>query len=136
LVRVRATVNDPQAAIESLYEDALEIYERAREEVTIERRDGGRQRYAATRYKQQIDKGHDEGILVPTVAKIIRQPTLGFSHLENARRPDLMVETLVLDESKPYHHLFAAETVRTARVRMAAYYDRHPEDSDSTGTSS
>lgn len=118
-----------QAAIEALYDDALDIYERAREEVTIERRDGGRQRYAATRYKQEIDKGYAGGVLVPTVARIIRRPTLGFSHLENARRPDLMLETLVLDETKPYHRLFTSETVRTARARMTAYNVRHPEGS-------
>lgn len=117
-----------KAAIEALYNDALEIYEQAREEVTIGRSDGRRQRYAATRYKQQIDKGYAEGLLVPAIAWIIRRPTLGFSHLENARRPDLMLETLVLDERKPYHRLFTPETVRAARARMAAYYERHPED--------
>jgi hypothetical protein len=116
------------AAIEALYADALEIYERARAEVTIERRDGRRQRYAATRYKQQIDKGYAEGILVPTIARIIRRPTLGFGHLEAADRPDLMLETLVLDAKKPYHRLFVPQTVGIARARMAAHEARHPPE--------
>lgn len=120
------TSDDPTAAaLEALYSDALEIYERARTEVTIERRDGSRQRYAAIRYKQQIDKGYAEGLLVPTIARIIRRPTLGFGHLEAAGRPDLMLETLVLDAKRLYHGLFAPETVRIARARMAAYEARH-----------
>lgn len=119
------TPTSADRAIEQLYADALEIYERTRAEVTIERSDGRRQRYAATRYKQQIDRGYAERILVPTIAGIVKQPTLGFSHLEAAGRPDLMLETLVLDESKSYHRLFAPETIRTARARMAAYRERH-----------
>jgi len=93
--------------------------------VTITRSDGGSQKYAATRYKQQIDKGKEEGTLVPTIARILRRPTLGFSHLENARRPDLMLETLVLDTEKPYHHLFSPATVQLAEARMAEYRARH-----------
>jgi hypothetical protein len=116
-----------KSALVQLYADALEIYERARTEVTIERSDGSRQHYAPVRFKQEIDRGRDEGTLVPTVARILRRPTLGFSHLEAAGRPDLMLETLVLDETKPYHHLFTAKTVELARARMAAYAKRHAE---------
>lgn len=120
--------NDPErtaAALEQLYEDALGIYDRARKEVTIERKDGRTQKYAANRFKQQIDKGRGESVLVPTIARIVRRPTLGFGHLENAERPDLMLETLVLDSSKPYHHLFSGRTVQIARERMDDYKDRH-----------
>lgn len=78
--------------------DALEIYEVARREVTISRSDGGEQKYAAVPYKQ-----HEAG------------------------RPDLMVETLVLDTSKPYHDLFSPKTIAAARDRMDDYYRRHPE---------
>jgi hypothetical protein len=65
-------------------------------------------------------------MLVPTVARIIRRPTLGFGHLENAGRPDLMLETLVIDKSKPYHRLFSPTTVKLARDRMDDYRKRHP----------
>lgn len=119
-----AIAEDPEganAALELLYVDTTEIYERAREEVTIERLDGRQQKYAATRYKQQIDKGYANDELVPTVARIVRRRTTGFGHLEQARRPDLMLETLVLDTNKPYHRLFSPATVQVARERIAQY---------------
>src|SRR3954452_6229713 len=62
-----ANPNEMETAMELLYADAMNIYERARQEVTIERSDGRQQKYAAVRYKQQIEKGHEEGMLVPTI---------------------------------------------------------------------
>jgi hypothetical protein len=126
-VQMEATRNPEatEAALDQLYNDALRIYDRAREEVTIERKDGRRQKYAAVRFKQQIEKGHEEGMIVPAVARIVRKPTLGFGHLEDARRPDLMLETLVLDADKPYHDLFSPATVEIARNRMKEYAERH-----------
>lgn len=120
-VKMALEQNAQQAhdAMNHLYADALDIYERARREVTIERKDGRRQKYAPTRYKQQIEKGYEEEALVPAVARIIRRPTLGFGHLEEANRPDLMLETLVLDADKPYHRFFSPTTVETARERMS-----------------
>jgi hypothetical protein len=106
-------------ALEQLYADALEIYERAREEVRIPRKDGSQQKYAAVRFKQQIEKGHAGGTIVPTVARIVRRPTKGFGHLENAGRHDLMLENLVIDEEKPYHHFFSPETIGASEDRMA-----------------
>ncbi len=38
-----------------------------------------------------------------------------------------MLETLVIDPTKPYHHLFSPNTVRAARERMAEYAASHPE---------
>jgi hypothetical protein len=111
-----ATANKTE--LELLYDDLMEIYERAREEVTIPRSDGSQQRYAAVRFKQQIERARENNELVPAVARIIRKPTRGFGHLEAAGRPDLMVETLVLDASKPYHRFFTTKTVETARRRM------------------
>lgn len=125
-----AAADDPagaRTAMEQLYADALQIYERAREEVTIERKDGTRQRYAANRYKPQIEKGYRENALVPAIARIVRRRTLGFGHLENAGRPDLMVETLVLDETKPYHRFFSSKTIQKARERMKDYEHRYAE---------
>ena len=60
-------------------------------------------------------------MLVPAVAQILRRPTLGFGHLAAAGRPDLMLETLVLDASKPYHAFFTARTIQLARERMDDY---------------
>lgn len=115
-------------ALERLYEDALEIYERARAEVTIPRSDGTHQKYAAVRYKQQIERAYRNNELVPAIARTVKKPTVGFGHLEAAGRPDLMLETLVLDEMKPYHRLFDPKTVRIAKQRMAEYAARHPEE--------
>lgn len=124
-----ARSGDTEAVLERLYGDALEIYERAREEVTIPRSDGTRQKYAAVRYKQQIERAYANRELVPAIARIIRRPTLGFGHLEEAGRRDLMLETLVLDTTKPYHFLFTPKSVQMARERMAEYESRHPEQS-------
>jgi hypothetical protein len=110
--------DEAHSAMALLYKDALNIYERARHEVTIERSDGTRQRYAAVRYRNQILAGWDNNELVRTIARIVRKPTLGFSHLEKAGRPDLMLETLVLDSGKPYHRFFTKNTIETARQRM------------------
>jgi hypothetical protein len=119
-------------ALRQLYEDALNLYERARQEVSITRKDGRRQKYAATRYKQQIEKGHAANVLVPTIARMLKKRTLGFGHLEEARRPDLMMEqALVLNTSKPYHALFPPTTLQRARERMADYFARHPRDESS-----
>lgn len=107
-----------EAAMVLLYEDALEIYERARNEVEIDRKDGTKQKYAAVRFRRQIEEGWESNALVPAIARIVRKPTLGFGHLENAGRPDLMVENLVIDERKPYHRFFTAKTVEVARERM------------------
>ncbi len=120
---------DPQgtrAALEALYTDAVDVYERAREEVTIERSDGKRQKYAAVRYKQQIDRGYADNELVPTLARIVRRRTTGFGHLEDARRPDLMVENLIIDPEKPYHSLWSPTTIQVAKRRMDDYYATHP----------
>jgi hypothetical protein len=125
-----ATLEDPRstnAAMEQLYDDALEIYDRAREEVTIPRKDGTRRRYAANRYKRQIETARREDALVPAIARIVRRRTLGFGHLEEAGRPDLMVETLVLDETKPYHRFFSTKTIQQARDRMLDYEARHSQ---------
>lgn len=108
-------------AMKQLYADAIEIYERARKEVMIPRSDGTEQKYAPVRYKRQIDKGWENDELVPTIAKIVRKETLGFGHLVNAGRYDLLLETLILDESKPYHRFFTAKTIEAARARMHEY---------------
>lgn len=115
-----------KAAIEALYKDCCHIYETARQEVTILRSDGTRQKYAAVRFMQQMKRAHDERRLIEVVAQTVERHTKGFGHLEAAGRDDLMLESFVLDESKPYHRLFNAQTVRTAQDRMTEYYRWHP----------
>jgi hypothetical protein len=115
------------AMVEQLYADAMEIYEVARREVTIPRKDGRTQRYAANRYRQQIQRAYAEDQLVEAIGRIVRRRTQGFGHLEAAGRHDLMLETLVLDDRKSYHRLFPVATVQAAKARMEEYKARHSE---------
>lgn len=116
-----------RAALAVLYDDCCHIYETARREVTIRRGDGTTQKYAAIRFKQQMDRAHAEGRLLAAVARTVERRTTGFGHLANAGRVDLMLETFVLDESRPYHDLFDARTLQAARDRMAEYYRARPD---------
>jgi len=104
-----------------LYEDLVELFEQTKAEVRIPDGKGGQKPYVATRFKQSIDRGHKTGLIVPAVTGIVRRPTEGFSHLAEEERPDLMVETLVLDQTKPYHHLFSENTKASARANLETY---------------
>jgi len=119
--RLEATA-DASLTHERLYVDLVTLYERTKAEVRIAAPGGGDRPYIASRFKQAIDRGHREGTLVPVVARIVRAPTEGLEHLAEAGRPDLMVESTVLDESKPYHHLFSEKTKTHARATLSAYY--------------
>jgi hypothetical protein len=111
--------DEREAALRLLYQDAMRLYERARDEVTIQWSDGRTGPYVAVRYKQAIEKTQDnKALLVPTIARIVKKRTIGFGHLEAANRPDLMVETLVLDTTKPYHRFFTSATIDVARQRL------------------
>jgi hypothetical protein len=77
------------------------------------------------RFKQAIDRGRREGTLVPVVGRIVRGPTEGFGRLAEAGRRDLMVETLVLDESKPYHRFFTAKSKELARANLDLYESQY-----------
>lgn len=111
-----------------LYRDLQNLYERTKAEVRIPM-PGGRDRpFIASRLKQAIDRGRRESTLVPVVARIVKDKSGGFQHLANARRPDLMIETLVLDETKTYHRLFVDKTKLQARANLNAYYEQHPDD--------
>lgn len=114
-----ATETELERAMDQLYDDAMEIYEVARREVMIPRSDGRQQRYAAVRYKQQIEAVKDnKPLLVSVIAGIVKKRTSGFDHLAAADRPDLMVENLVLDPRRLYHRYFTASTKEVARKRM------------------
>jgi hypothetical protein len=115
-----ATATD--AALELLYEDAMNIYFGAREAVEIQRIDGVWTPYTAMRYRPQIEKcEHNKPLLVPTIAGIIKKRTSGFDHLAEAGLPNLMLEALVLDETKPYHRFFHPTTLAIAKQRMQEY---------------
>lgn len=113
-----------ELAKDRLYEDLVELFERTKAEVRIPDGKGGEKPYVATRFKQSIDRGHRTGLIVPAVAAIVRKPTEGFNHLAEAERPELMVETLVLDAAKPYHRLFTEKTKTQARANLDTYRPR------------
>jgi len=126
LNRRLAATADVTAAIDQLYKDLNNLYERTKAEVRIPAQGGGDRPYVASRFKQSIDRGYREGLLVPAVAGIVREPTEGLRHLAGADRPDLMVETLVLDTTKPYHHLFSETTKQNAQATMDDFYAGRP----------
>ena len=64
-------------------------------------------------------------MLVTVIANIIKKRTSGFDHLAEANRPDLMVENLVLDKTKPYHRFFTQNTRNVAQQRMSEFYGRN-----------
>jgi hypothetical protein len=115
-------------SFQSADEDLVNLYERTKAEVRIPDKSGGTRPYVATRFKQSIDSGHKDGTIVTRVHGIVRKPTEGFDHLAKAGRTDLMVETLVLDESKRYHRLFSGSTKERARSNLAAHRTEHGED--------
>jgi hypothetical protein len=49
--------------------------------------------------------------------------TTGAGKLARAGRPDLLVETLVLDRTQPYHRRFDAETLANAKRNLRALTD-------------
>jgi hypothetical protein len=116
-------VPTPDPRTERPYADCVDLYGRSRE-VMIPRSDGTMQRYAPTRFMQQIERAHAADALMPAVASIVRNTTKGFGHLADAGREDLMLESLVVDESRPYHCLFSAATVAAARGRLEAYREQ------------
>jgi HKD family nuclease len=112
---------DSELAKAELYEDLVDLYERTKVQVRIPDKSGGTRPYVAARFKQSIDAGQKDGSIVTRVHGIVRKPTEGFNHLAKAGRSDLMVETLVLDESKRYHRLFSESTKERARSNLDAY---------------
>lgn len=123
--RLAATVQDAEQA---LYDDCIELYERTAAEVTYEWPSGRVGPYWARRFQQKIKRDHEETTpsrIVESVSGMVTKPaTQGFGIIEQAGRLDLALELLVLDEEKPYHHLFAPKVVDAAAERMDVYLAR------------
>lgn len=102
---------DAGLAVDALYVDLVDLYERTKAEVG----------YVASYFKRSIDESRGTTGPVPVVARLVKSPTTGFNRLAEAHRPDLMVEALVLDPLKPYHRLFDRSTVSHAQANMDAY---------------
>lgn len=115
---------DAGLAVEALYADLVDLYERTKAEVRIPGPEGGTRPYVASYFKRAIDNSRGTTGPVPVVARMVKSQTEGFDHLADARRPDLMVEALVLDPTKSYHRLFDRATVAHAQANMDAYAAR------------
>lgn len=102
----------------ALCDDLEELYELTRA-ARLPRRDG--QPYVPTRFKQAIDRGRRLGDPVSVVGNICHRQTEGFDVLLEANRPELTVEALVVDPTKPYHSLFTEETRRRSRERLRQF---------------
>jgi hypothetical protein len=107
--------------VEVLYRDLVELYERTKSEVQILTSAGDVHPYVASYFKKAIDDSHGHAGPVPVVANMVKNKGQGYDHLTNAERPDLMVETLVVDSAKPYHRLFGPTTVTQAQANLDEY---------------
>jgi hypothetical protein len=121
LVVARAS-NEP---LDALKVDLFDIYDGAGRNVTYTAESGKVRPYWPNRYlqalKRAIDVGDAEVIAFVTRLVLSDEPSRGFGYLADADRLDLTVEALVADPSKPYHHLFAADTIQAAVDRLAEY---------------
>lgn len=113
---------------QALFDDLLDLYYRSGQEVTYVLPSGRVGPYWPRRYHQMIKRYHFEAHpsrIVEATEKMVNKPsTIGFGIIEDADRLDLSVEVLVVDEDRPYHHLFSAEAVEAAHSRIEAYLAR------------
>jgi HKD family nuclease len=112
---------DTGLAVDALYADLVDFYERTKAEVRIPAAGGGTRPYVASYFKRAIDDSRGNAGPVPVVARMVKGKTEGYGHLAEAGRPDLMVESLVIDSTKSYHRLFPRETVAHAQRNLDDY---------------
>lgn len=108
-------------ATELLYEDLKANWEVQSKIWIIDPKTGEPKRLSGTRLKAGIDVARRKRALVPYVRAVVEKKTSGFSDLAIARRPDLMVESVVLDVSKHYRFLFSASIKEAAKRNLDAY---------------
>lgn len=106
--------------IDQLTSDLLEIYTTTGREVTYLTEAGERRPYWPNRYLQAVRRAIADDDVVEFVERLVRRDdaSRGFGYLQEADRLDLTVEALVVDESKPYHHLFTEEAVLSSSARL------------------
>lgn len=111
--------------IDVMKEDLFGIYYEAGRNVTYTAESGKVRPYWPNRYLQALKRAVDEGDteVIAYVSRMVvsDEPSRGFGYLADAQRLDLTIEALVTDPSKPYHHLFAPETVQAAIDRLSEY---------------
>lgn len=113
--------SDPRYADKvRLYEDLVALYE-ATGAARIPNGKGGV--YWPNGFRRKFTTAHrSEGSdVVVAVAELMRADTSGFDLVADAGRADLLLETLVLDDDRPYHYLFSARTKDLARERLRGH---------------
>lgn len=103
---------------ELLIADLLALYEMT---VTYQLMTKQGRRYVPTRFLQGIHRAETGGDPVQLVYRICRYQTEGFDVILEADRPDLTVESLVVDAAKPYHDLFTESTRRLSAERLKQF---------------
>lgn len=103
---------------ELLVADLMELYE-----LTVADRLMTKQgrHYVPTRFLQGIRHAKADGDPVQLVYRICRYQTDGFDVILDADRPDLTVESLVIDATKPYHDLFTESTRQLSAERLKQF---------------
>lgn len=103
---------------ELLIADLMELYE-----LTVADRLTTKQgrHYVPTRFLQGIRRAEAGGDPVRLVYRICRYQTEGFDVILDADRPDLTVESLVIDTARPYHDLFTESTRQLSAERLKQF---------------
>jgi hypothetical protein len=111
---------DSVSDLQKLIDDLLAIYTKAGREVTYVTEAGEPRAYWPNRYLQAVRRAIDKDEVVGFVERLVTRDdvTRGFGYLQDAGRVDLTVEALVVDEAKPYHHLFNEEAVLSSQARL------------------
>jgi HKD family nuclease len=98
--------------------DLMELYEQTVAERLMTKK--GRH-YVPTRFLQGIRRAEAGGDPIQLVYRICRHQTEGFDVILDADRPDLTVESLVVDTAKPYHDLFTDSTREISAKRLGQF---------------
>jgi hypothetical protein len=101
-----------------LIADLMELYEMTVAERLMTKK--GRH-YVPTRFLQGIRRTETGGDPVQLVYRICRYQTEGFDVILDADRPELTVESLVVDATRPYHDLFTDSTRKLSAERLEQF---------------
>jgi hypothetical protein len=80
-------------------------------------------KYVPTRFSQAVENAAAKKRVVERVQEWLKGdvPADGFNPVMEVGRPDLTIEWLVLDETKPYRHRFTEQDRASARRRLGGY---------------
>lgn len=99
--------------VEQLQRDMWDVYDRTLA-ARLKKKNGHIYNPSGLRLQLEGKRGPKEP--VPIAASICKSGTEGFDTIHEANRPDLTIEFLVVDPTRPYHDLFPEET-RTLSAR-------------------